>query len=158
MTGVQTCALPICTFAHLETRPEQEAALSCFRRHLAPAGSLVLALQNPYQWALDPAQDEVVFGWEKPGPEIGETTRMSYAVHTDRALQLRHLRLWYDVAASGGVLHRTGAALSQRWTYRPEMELLLEACGFLPEACYGTYDLDSYDADTPLLLVLATRP
>lgn len=149
--------VPTATFAHLTTRNDQERALRCLRDHLSPEGFLVVALQNPYQWALDPAQDELVLGWEKDGPGSGETTRMSYAVHSERALQLRHVRVWYDVTGLDGVLRRTGVQFSLRWTFQPELELLLEGCGLRPDACYGSYDLDPYDAESPLLIAFANR-
>lgn len=145
------------TFAHLITQEEQRAALAAVRRHLQPSGLLVLALQNPYQWALDPAQNEIVFGWERSGPDKGEVTQMSYAVSSDRALQLRRLRQWYQVASPDGTPRRISAASSARWTYQPELLLLLQACGFQPEACYGSYDLDPYDAESPFLLVVASN-
>lgn len=145
------------TFAHLTTQHDQERALRGLQKHLAPDGLVAIALQNPYQWALDQAQDELVFGWEKSGPGIGETTRMSYAVHSDRTLQLRHVRTWYDVTGDDQRVRRTSVRFALRWTYQPELELLLERCGLKPEAWYGSYDLDPYDAESAALIALASR-
>ena len=139
------------TFGHLLTRADQERALRCFGKHLAPAGVLAIALQNPYDWALDEAQDEMLFGWEKDGK------RMSYAVRSDRVLQLRHIHRWYDVTGEDSTVRRTSAQFSLRWTYQPELELLLERCGLKPEAWYGSYELDPYEAESPALIALATR-
>jgi hypothetical protein len=112
-------------------------------------------LQNPYHWALDTAQDELVIGWEKSGPGPGETTRMAYAVHTELAGQTRILRLWYDVAAEDGLVRRHGALFRLRWTFQPELDLLLEKSGFSVEEWYGSYDLDPYDDQSPLLIAVA---
>ncbi len=116
----------------------------------------MLVLQNPYDWALDQSLDELVAGWEKPGPGPGEVTRQTYATHTDRAAQLRHVRLWYDTTGPDGVLRRRGAAFSLRWTYQPELELLLERNGFAPKHWYGSYDLEPYDERSPLLIAVAS--
>lgn len=145
------------TFAHLTTREDQERALNCFQKHLAPNGVLAIALQNPYQWALDLDQDVMRFDAELGGPGAGETTRVAYAVHSDRALQLRHVRTWYDVMGKEGAVRRISVQFALRWTYQPELELLLERCGLKPEAWYGSYDLDPYDGESPALIVLASR-
>lgn len=139
------------TFAHLTTRSDQERALRAFHKHLTPNGILAIALQNPYQWALDDADDELLFGWER------EETRMTYSVSSDRALQLRHVRNWYDVTGKDGTVKRTSVQFFLRWTYQPELELLLERCGLKPEAWYGSYDLDPYNAESPALIALASR-
>ena len=145
------------TFTHLTTRHDQEQALGCFRAHLTSGGLLAVTLQNPYQWALDQKEDELVLGSEKDGPGPGETTRISYAARSDRAKQLRHVRVWYDVTGPDKVVRRTGAQFSLRWTYQPELALLFEGCGLRPEAWYGSYDLDPYDTETPLLIGIAHR-
>lgn len=145
------------TFAHLTSRSDQERALLAFQKHLAPKGLLAIGLQNPYQWDLNDAQDGILFGWELDGPGAGETTRMCYSVRFDRAMQLRHVRRWYDVTGKDRVVRRTAVHFSLRWTYQPELDLLLERCGLKPEASYGSYELDPYDSESPAQIALASR-
>ncbi len=145
------------TFAHFASRYHQREALGAIRGCLHPEGVVAIALQNPYLWALEDADGRVLFGWEKPGPRPGETARMSYSVETDHAAQVRRLSLWYDVAAPDGPVRRTSAAFDLHWTYRGELELLLESCGFTPDGCYGSFDLDPYQSTSPHLIVVARK-
>ena len=146
------------TFGHLITRQDQEQALGCLRDHLVPGGVLALVFQNPYQWALDPPQNELVLGWEREGPGPGERTAMTYAIQSDLGAQLRHVRLWYDVAAPDDSLRRYAGGFTLRWFFRPELELLVERCGFRMEHWYGSYDLELYAGSSPLLIAVAVRP
>jgi SAM-dependent methyltransferase len=145
------------TFVHLVTRKDQERALACLRDHLVPGGLLALVLQNPYQWATDPPQNELVLGWEREGPSPGERTAMYYAAQSDLAAQTRHLRLWYDVTAPDGTLRRHTGSFTLRWCYRFELELLLERCGFLADNWYGSYGLEPYSSSSPLLIAVAAK-
>jgi SAM-dependent methyltransferase len=145
------------TFAHFPSRDDQRDALKAVQGCLRPGGVVVIALQNPYVWALEDADGRVLFGWEKPGPGPGEATCMSYSVETDHAAQFRRLSLWYDVAAPDGLVRRTSAAFELHWIYLGELELLLESCGFSPDGSYGSFDLDPYESTSPHLIVVAKK-
>jgi hypothetical protein len=54
-------------------------------------------------------------------------------------------------------LKRTVAAISQRYLYRYEMELLLEKSGFVVENIYGAYDLDDYGPESMKMIFVARR-
>lgn len=145
------------TFGHLAAREEQQQALQCIHQHMEESGVLALALQNPHALALNPPQGEVVRVWESLGPRPGEHTAKYVANQADVAAQLLQVRLWYDVVAADGSLRRFGAGFPLRWSYRRELELLLEGCGFQVEHCYGDYNLQPYESHSPLLLVVATK-
>ena len=145
------------TFAELVTQQEQEQALRCISEHLAPGGVLVLVLQNPYTLVLNPPQSEVVLVWESIGSRAGEQTAKFSANEADLANQLLHVHLWYDVTAADGTVRRFSSRFTQRWSYRPELELLLERTGFRVENWYGDYNLEPYEAHSPLLIVVGEK-
>ena len=80
---------------------------------------------------------------------------MSFATSLDLATQYRHLELWYDVAAADGRLRRHQGSFVLRWFYPTELALLLERCGFAVEQVFGSYDLDHFDGQSPLQIVIA---
>ncbi|MSQ27159.1 MAG: class I SAM-dependent methyltransferase [Dehalococcoidia bacterium] len=143
------------TFAHMLTGQDQERALLTLRQHLTPQGRLAITLENPYAWVTAMPQNEVVFGWTRPGPGAEERTTMSFATSLDLATQYRHLELWYDVAAADGRLRRHQGSFVLRWFYPTELALLLERCGFAVEQVFGSYDLDPFDGQSPLQIVIA---
>ena len=143
------------TFAHMVTRQDQDLALRSLKAHLLSTGLLVIVLQNPYRLTLGPSQNELVLVWEREGPGKGERTVKSTATRVDYTDQVLHAHMWYDVTASDGSVRRYAAKLTHRWFFRPELELLLERAGFQAEAWYGSYDLEPYSGDSPLLIALA---
>lgn len=145
------------TFCHLLTREEQSQALSRLREHLTPDGLLVIGFQNPYLWALDTQQHQVLLQWERPGPGKAKQTFNNSSAWSDLARQVRHIHLWYDVAGFGAILQRYSTTLSLRWCYRFELELLLEQHGLKAEQWYGSYDLEPYTEESPLLMVMARK-
>ena len=143
------------TFAHMVARQDQELALRSLKAHLLSTGLLVIVLQNPYRLTLGPSQNELVLVWEREGPGRGERTVKSTATRVDYADQVLYAHMWYDATASDGSMRRHAAKLTHRWFFRPELELLLERAGFQAEAWYGSYDLEPYSGDSPLLIALA---
>ena len=115
--------LAVNTFDYFATREEQEQALSCLWEHLAPEGMLVIALQNPYLWAVDTQQHEIILEWDLAGPGEGEHTKKFSSGWSELANQVRHVALWYDVAGPGGTLHRISTSMTLRWSYRFELEV-----------------------------------
>lgn len=145
------------TFAHFHTQDAQQKALATLERHLAPGATLAIVLQNPYSLVIDPPQDEVVWIWERPGPEKGQTATKFAAMEVELAEQLLQVRLWYDVLSLDGFVRRSSTQLTYRWFYPPELEMLLERAGYEVEGYYGSYDLQPYHADSPLLIALGKK-
>ena len=145
------------SFAHFLTESDQQQALTSLKNHLSDTGPLVIALQNPYVWALDNEPDRVLLSWEKDGPGKGERTTKTFSAWPDLSRQVRHLQVWYDVVDSGLALQRYSAAMQLRWFYRFELALLLEQAHLQVEDLYGSYELEPYTDESPLLLVVAKR-
>ncbi len=149
--------VPDNTFAHFHTQDAQLSALITLGRHLAPGATLAIVLQNPYSLVIDPPQNEVVWIWERQGPEKGQTATKFAAMEVELAEQLLHVRLWYDVLSQEGSVRRAATQLAYRWFYPPELEMLFGRAGYEVEGYYGTYDLQPYHAESPLLIALAKK-
>ena len=85
----------------------------------------------------------------------GETVIKFTSSDYDPATQLEELVLMYDVVDADGALSRSVHPFSLRYTYRCEMELLLDSVGLHAEACYGSYELHSYTAHSDRMIFVA---
>jgi ubiquinone/menaquinone biosynthesis C-methylase UbiE len=127
--------VPARSFQHLLTIEPQRKSLQAFRRHLQPAGRLVLHLFDPRLDLLTDANTTMP-GLSGTHPEtrrryVGEVLRTTL----DHQNQIRR-ELWRysEIGADGEVLAEDTREMSLRWTYRWELYHLLELCGFAVEA------------------------
>lgn len=152
--------LAICaagTFAHVTTTEDQLRALRAIHRSLAPGGRLALVLQNPYQLVVDPPNGELVVQWRGVDPETGNAITKLVTNEADLAEQQLYVSVAYDVTQRDGLMRRYASEFTLRWSYRPELELLLQRAGFSIEAWYGDYEGGGYAGESPLLIALAAR-
>lgn len=146
------------SFAYLPDRADQQRVLAAVAAHLRPGGVLAMDLLHPSpSWLLRPPgslhQDLV-----QHIPERGVTlARTETVVSTDLAAQLRVIRSAYEIVADDGTVTRRFVEWLYRFTYRFEVELLLERAGFEVEAIYGGYAREPFVSDSPLMLVVARR-
>jgi len=91
-------------------------------------------------------------------PERGVTlARTETVVRTDLAAQVRVIRSAYEIVADDGTVTKRIVEWPYRFTYRFEIELLLERAGFEVDAIYGGYAGEPFVSDSPLMLVVARR-
>jgi SAM-dependent methyltransferase len=127
------------SFQHLLTVDEQRATLTGVRRHLRPGGRLALHLFDPRfdllaenapairQSGIDPATQRRYAG------EILRTGR-------DYLKQIRRdLWRYTETDLNGVLLDEATREMALRWTYRWELQYLLELCGFVVEAEYSDF-------------------
>ncbi len=142
-------SLPYRTFQHLLTPDDQFAALAGFHDLLEPGGRLAL---NQFDPTLDleavvlrgpPADtpvDRLPVDTEFTDGE-GRTVRVRYRREYDLAEQLLRQEFHFQsLDAGGGVAATERGELVLRYTFRYEMEWLLEAAGFRPVALWGGFD------------------
>lgn len=151
------------TFSHLLTRPEQLAALSNVRRHLLPAGRLLIDQWNPHASTAPDSSGQWVFGYRRQTAE-GRWVTQSVSSRADAAEQQLQTTIVYDEEIAGGSrsampgganVRRTTVGLRLRYFYRFEVEWLLLAAGYEVEAVFGSYDLNPYSGESPRLIWLA---
>lgn len=142
-------SLPYRTFQHLLTPDDQFAALAGFHDRLEPGGRLAL---NQFDPTLD--LEVVVRRGPPPGTPVdrlpvdteftggeGETVRVRYRREYDLPDQLLRQEFHFQTLDAGGEVSGTERGeLVLRYTFRYEMEWLLEAAGFRPIALWGGFD------------------
>ena len=133
--------IPYRTFQHLMTPVDQQQALGCIHRHLEDGGVLALNI-------FDPLMDIAGNSFTRPllkdtdfvDSETGHGVVVWYSRHYDPEVQLLEQELIYEEAdREGRVVSRTYGRLQLRYSFRYEMQYLLEGCGFAVEALYGDF-------------------
>ncbi len=145
------------SFMHLPTPDDQRACLSALHQHLLPDGLFVVDLFNPDLALLLEGGGRLMLErllLDPKGPTV--VTKMSSS-WVDRTKQINHVTYLYDELGANGTLKRTVGAISQRYFYRYEMQMLLEGCGFKVENVYGSYDLDSFGPDSLKMIFVARK-
>ena len=145
------------TFMHFTTAEAQTATLRRIHTHLVSGGLLVLDLFNPHPDLLDDADGRLVHDFTRPGPADGALSTRFHSQRVDPARQILEITFFYDEQAADGVVRRTTAPFELYYFTRREVELLLEACGFVVENVYGNYELEEYWAGSAKLIVVARR-
>ncbi|MBI1797336.1 MAG: class I SAM-dependent methyltransferase [Candidatus Eisenbacteria bacterium] len=133
--------IPFRAFMHLTTTADQLAALGRIRAHLAQGGVLVYNLWFPSFERIASAGDELEMEREWDDPESGLPVAIYARNHYDRVRQVLKGEREVRVSdARGYVAETLRDRLTLRWTFVPEMELLLQAAGFSRWALSGGFD------------------
>jgi hypothetical protein len=138
------------------TPSDQRRMLSTVARLLEAGGIVALDLLNPtLEWLSRPAGSvrQDIAG------QVGEAKvlRTETVVSTDRAEQRRVMRSVYDVVENDGTVRKHIVEWGLRYTYRFELEHLLELCGLQVLTVTGGYRDEPFEADSPVMLVTARR-
>jgi SAM-dependent methyltransferase len=133
--------VPYRVFQFALTESAQRSTLAALRRHLAPAGELVLDL-------FDPRLDLCLPGAEPPQiievvrhPLTGADVRIESLERANDPLSqtFAEVSQTTELDAAGRVLRSVHETLSLRWTYRWEMRHLLELSGLEVVAEFGDF-------------------
>ncbi len=145
------------SFQHLLTQEDQLSFLRAARRHLAPVGLFIVDILNPEEKENYPADGRLELNTTFPNPPTGGTVHVFLSTTANSAEQQRHHTYFYDETAPDGTLKRTVTSFSLRYTYRYEMELLLDKGGFSLEDLYGSTEFDEYEAGSGRLIFVCRR-
>jgi SAM-dependent methyltransferase len=150
------CALS--SFAHVLAQEEQVEVLRRVRDHLVPGGLLVLDMFNPDLPGMLSSEGQVVL--HKTWSDLGTGRRVLKFVarQVDWATQIQRVTFILDEIDDAGGVSRSVFPFGMRFLFRAEAELLVRAAGLELEAVYGSYDLDEYAEDSPVLILVARRP
>ena len=150
--GLAVCASN--SLMHLDGPEQQQAALSCLRRHLRADGLLVLDLFNPpvEQLVADDGALIQVDAWH--GPDGIETTKwMGRTVDWVRQVQTTDILL-SQVSPDGRHLETT-VTFKLRFLWPHELELMLDAAGFDVVHLWGGYHREPLDDEADTVLCVA---
>jgi SAM-dependent methyltransferase len=151
--------VPVRSFMHLHT---QEGQLACLRRtyeHLRPGGVFIVDVYAPdYRLLVQEPDRPFSLRHESALPNGGRLVRSDRFMRNDRVAQVQHYEIRFQEYDRGGALVRERTLpLSTRYTFRYELQLLLERVGFEVVDVYRDYDKNSYDG-TGEIIAVARRP
>jgi SAM-dependent methyltransferase len=151
--------VPVRSFMHLHA---QENQLACLRRtceHLRPGGTFIVDLYAPSYRLLAQEPDQPFAVRRVSGlPNGGRVVRSDRFVRNDLVAQVQHYEIRFQEHNAGGELVRERTLpLTTRYTFRYELQLLLERAGFEIVDVYRDYDMNPYDG-TGEIIAVARRP
>jgi SAM-dependent methyltransferase len=152
-------ALAFCAFngfVHCLTTADQIRALRTWRAHLAPGGLVVLNVFYPGREYLSGPEGTPVLEAEVRHPATGLPVRIYDTRTLNRVAQVQHSRIEIqELDAEGRVTATHPSETQMRWTFKPEMELLLAAAGYARWEIYGGFDRRPLTRDDEQMIVFA---
>ena len=149
--------MPFRSFQSLLTVDDQRRALANVKAHLLSGGKLVLDIFAPDIHMLADDDPEVFHAQKVPQPDTGHTMAVWGQNQFDHVNQTNDVHLVIEeLDGQGLALRRLCRDYTLRYTFRYEMQHLLEGCGFTVEAVYGGFDGSPVTADSDDLVWVAT--
>jgi len=143
-------------FVHCLTTDDQIRALRTWREHLAPGGSVVFNVFYPGREYLSGPEGTPVLEAEVRHPATNLPVRIYDTRSLNRVEQVQHSRIEIqELDAAGKVTATHRSETDMRWTFRPEMELLLAAAGFSRWTICGDFDRRPHTRDDQQMVVFA---
>jgi ubiquinone/menaquinone biosynthesis C-methylase UbiE len=147
----QRSALVTITYAFffLTTPEDQRRALRCIYNHLTEGGRLILIHDDPkldvIAARLGPLGTSLQKSDEFARRATGNRVVVWRTCEVDLDRQLtKTLEILEELDAKGRVVSRIHKTLTSRFTFRYEMQYLLELCGYSIEALYGDFHRGSF--------------
>ena len=136
--------IPFRAFLHLVTPEDQRQALTCIREHLTDDGCLVFNIFDPSLTIIaehmGPLGSSVKKQIEFVHPDTGHKFVVLDTRKYDPTEQtLESYFILEELDDHGKVISKTYIPLFLRYSYRYEMQYLLELCGYRIEALYGDF-------------------
>lgn len=144
------------SFMHLLSHDDQLTALQSIARVLDDDGIVIIDLFHPTPGMLSRLDDRLSLQgpWYLPdGSRVDRWSR--YQLHP--AEQVVETTFLYDVTDRNGRVSRANVSFPTRYLHRFELESLLVEAGLELEGIYGSYELDSLDDGSDIMLVVAHR-
>jgi len=147
------------SFMHLFTQESQLGCLRCVHRHLRPGGLLVMDLYSPRLSKLaQQPEKEFSVRREFTLPNGNRVIHKRRFLGTDLLNQINSEEILFEEYDPDGSPVRTRRVpLDTRYTFRYELELLLEKAGFEVQSMFRDYDKNPYDG-TGEIIVVAQKP
>ena len=148
--------MPFRSFQSLLTVDDQRSTLAAVKAHLKPGGRLVLDIFAPDIQMLAASESDLFHLRDVPQPDTGHKLVLWGKNDFDHVDQTNAARLVIEeLDPNGVVMRRVYRDFTVRYTFRYEMQHLLESCGFTVEAVYGDFDGGPVTADSDDLVWVA---
>ncbi|MFQ5630951.1 MAG: class I SAM-dependent DNA methyltransferase [bacterium] len=151
--------IPVRSFMHLFTQADQLSCLQQVFAHLRPGGLFIVDVYAPAFSVLAQKPDG---SFRKRGafklPNGHSVIRKDRFVKNDPVKQIQHVEICFEeYDAAGALVRERSVPMDTRYTFRYELQLLLERVGFKRVDVFGDYDKNAYDG-TGEIIAVARRP
>jgi SAM-dependent methyltransferase len=148
------------SFMHLSTPSEQLACLQQVYQHLRPGGYFIVGVIAPELERLaQKPSDTFVVRREFDLPSGHHVVRKDRLVKHDSVNQVRHFEFRFEeFDAAGMPVRERLVPVRMRYTFRYELQLLLERAGFERVALFRDYEKHPYDGTGELIAVTRRPP
>jgi SAM-dependent methyltransferase len=148
--------IPFNAFAHNLTTDTQLSCLRTCREHLQPGGLLAFDGAFPGNYWIGAETGSRVLEAEISHPETGLPVRMWDTRTFDRVQQLQYSYNEIEMLdANGKIMATHPSKTTVRWTYKPEMELLLRGSGLARWEILGDFEGKPLEQETDAMIVKA---
>jgi SAM-dependent methyltransferase len=146
------------SFMHLFKQDDQISCLRCTYGHLKPGGLLIINLYAPrFSKLAQPPDEEFTFRKEYDLPNGNHVIQKRRWRGTDLVNQINTEEILFEEYDPDGELFRKRTVpLLTRYTFRYELQLLLEKTGYNIRDIYRDYEKNPYDG-TGEIIVVAQR-
>jgi len=147
------------TFMYLLTQNEQIKCLSCIIEHLSPAALFIVDVYSPVPTHLAaPCDLEFKVYKEYNLPNGHKVIRKDRFIEKDFLNQINKSEMLFEEYDRNGVLVQSKMVpVVMRYSFRFELQLLLEKVGFKIDSLFGGYDERPYDGTGEIIFV-AKKP
>jgi ubiquinone/menaquinone biosynthesis C-methylase UbiE len=151
--------IPVRSFMHLFTQHHQLSCLSRVYDHLRPGGHLIVDVYAPnYHRLADEPDGPFVVRKEYDLPNGHHVIRRDRFVRNDVVRQIQYYEMRFEEYDSRATLVRARTIpMDTRYTFRYELQLLLERVGFEVIDIYRDYERNPYDG-TGEIITVSRRP
>ena len=143
------------SFMHLFTQRKQLDCLECVYRHLKPGGLLIMDLYAPsFKWLSQSPEDDFKVRREFTLPNGNRVIHKRRFRGVDLVNQINSEEILFEEYDNeGNLVHTREAYMDTRFTFRYELELLLDRVGFRVQNVFRDYEKNPYDGTGEIIVV-----
>jgi len=143
------------SFMHLFTQKKQLDCLECVHRHLKPGGLLLMDLYAPnFKWLSKAPEDDFEVRREFTLPNGNRVIHKRRFRGVDAVNQINSEEILFEeYDRKGNLVHTKKAYMDTRFTFRYELELLLDKVGFRVQNIFRDYKKNTFDGTGEIIVV-----
>lgn len=148
---------PFCAFTYLTTEEEQLIFLDNIYKHLKINGKFIIDSFIPKYNILAKPNLVEVFDYERK-IDAEKFIRRSKTIEQNLTTQINKITRKYEIFdKKGRIIDQFSMNDKIRYTFKRELELLLQKNNFVIESIYGDYEYGSYDYSADKMVFVTTK-
>ena len=147
--------VPVRSFMHLFTQEAQLGCLRCSYGHLRSGGVFIVDVYAPgYRSLMQAPNAPFRVTIEYDLLDGNHVVRSDRFVSNDPVMQIQHCeRRFHEYATDGSLVRERIVPMDTRYTFRYELQLLLEKVGFHVADVFRDYDRNPFDGTGDIIMV-----